>query len=146
MSMDEYFTAIGIKEPLKKRIQELLEKAILLYPDIEFADVAINDYITKDGSRIFDSIRFYSKNITVKIYHFTEKEYKFIVADGTKPIDRVDIEANNYDFVQADDNSRLSIVGKYRNMSFTDLKGSGNNCDYLFAIYKKYIVPRIVSV
>jgi hypothetical protein len=143
MSMDEYFTAIHVRDPVQKRIQELLAKIKLICPDTDFIDVTINDYIEKDGSRKLQSIRFYSEKITVKVNNFTEDNYNFVIAHGQKSIDQVKIETKDYDFVRANDNSRLSIVAKFSIGTYTDLKGSGNNCDYLFDIYKKYIQPRI---
>jgi hypothetical protein len=143
-SFEEYFKAIGIGEPIQKRIAEIFAKIKILYPNEEFVDVSISDYLDEDGVRHFTDIRFYSNKIGVKADDFLIKE-KFTVNGLCKDILAINVEPSNYDFVQANENSRLIIKG-YLNTppASVSLHGIGANCDYLFEIYKKYLLPRLV--
>jgi hypothetical protein len=139
--MHEYLVSIGIREPIEQRVNEILNKINALFSNIEILDVAVNDYIKEDMTRIYDSIRFYSKDFTIRVNGLTEPEYHFIIAPSIKDIDLIKIESKNFDFIKANEKSRLMITAQYPNRIINDLKGSGTNCDHLMEIYRKYILP-----
>jgi hypothetical protein len=143
-SFEEYFAAIGVREPIQKRIAELFEKVKKLYPDEEFVDVSINEYLDKDGARRYTDIRFYSSKISVNTLDFLIKE-DFVICGLCKNLFSINVESSNYDFVQANENSILRITGVLLERRVPmELRGIGTNCDYLFEIYKKYFLPRLV--
>ncbi len=139
----EYFKVIGIKEPIQARIEEILENFMKLCPGEEFIDVAVGEYLSLDGSRKYDSIRFYSNKMVAFAPDFLQKG-EFVVSGLGKDFDSIRIEVKDYDFVKATPKSRLNIVGYYRGRGYTELKGTGENCDYLYGIYKKYFIPRLI--
>jgi hypothetical protein len=145
VSFEEYFKAIGIKEPIQKRIEYLFGRIKTLFPDVEFTDVSISEYVDSINQRQFESIRFYSnQGIIVKAHNFLFEE-KYVLSHHSKNLNFIQIETKNYDFKKANANSRIFITGTYgpSPSEAMDLKGSAENCDYLLAIYKKYFLTRM---
>jgi len=143
-SFEEYFSAIGVGEPIQKRISEILGKIKKLNLNVDFTDVSINEYLDKDGIRHFTDIRFYSNNIIVNVADFLIED-DFYVSGACKNILTLKVQAKNYDFVQANESSRLRIIGFLVERPVKiELNGTGTNCDYMFDIYKKHLLPRLV--
>ena len=140
---EEYFNAIGVREPIQRRIAEILTIVKRLQPDAEFLDVGINEYVGKDGSRVFESIRFYSKEVSVLVKDFLSSDY-FVISGNTNTLCRIRIKSENYDFIRATEASRLLVIGQFLDEGIAELKGTGENCDYLFDICKKYLIPRLI--
>ena len=147
MSFEEYFKAIGIKEPIQKRIEYIYAKIQKIFPETKFDDVSINEYVDSNNERQFESIRFYSKDgMIVKAHNFLVEEY-FAVSHYSKQLDAIVLKTKNYDLEKANADSRINVTGTWGAGAsvgnFIDLKGTAENCDYLFAIYKKYFLNRL---
>lgn len=140
-----YFQSIGIREPILARIEELLRYVEILVPDVDFNDVVVNETVDKEGNRIYEDIRFFSKDMRVSVFDFISKT-GIIITVPTVP-SGVTLEAKDFDFRHATERSRrlvLSIHGPSE--SFLLFRGSGANCDHIMDICRKYIFPRLGRV
>lgn len=142
---EEYFSALGIRGPIQRRILEVLETIKKIYPNERFVDVSINEFLDEEGVRHLKDIRFYSSNISVHAKDFLIKN-DFYISSLMQDFLTLNVESKNYDFVQANEKSKLDIVGFMLARKVpTELHGSGVNCDYLFDIFKKYFLPRLTQ-
>lgn len=143
MNFEEYFQAIGIKDPIKKRIGYIFSIAKRLEPNEKFENVTINEYLDKEFNRHYESIRFYSENIAIVAHRFLTEE-AFVVSNLNQTIPRVQFNVKDYDFTKATANSRIQILCEQH---FCDspmiLKGTAENCDYIFEVYKRILKPRL---
>ena len=105
-------------------------------------DIFVEEYIKKDGSREYQNIEFFSKEF---IYEATN----FMITDAfscyslNNQIRIITIEKENYDFINATNESKCNIrITTYDNFSFT-LKASKENCDYLKKIFDSYLKPNL---
>ena len=139
----KYFQMLGLNEPIQDRIRSMLQKTQILFPEEEFTAVAINDYVEKDGTRIYNSLRFYSQKIGVLASDFLDKD-NIMFAYTIKDIEAITIKTENYDFVKAEDKSRISIIARIVSSKggHLVLQGTGQNCDYLMNFAKKYLFSR----
>lgn len=141
----EYFKSLGFKEQLLERISEILDDFSKLWPDVEFTDVAVDDYVLEDGTREFTNIHFYSEKKMCSFLaanFMTEKAY--VLSYIERALDSVKIESQHYDFVEATEQSRLVVRARWRYQEgFSELKASSENCDHLMKIFAKYVLPRL---
>jgi len=137
-----YFQSIGIKGPILARIEELLQYTETLVPGFDLTDVVVNETVDRDGNRIYEDLRFFSKDVRVAILNFiSETKITYGVSGSLKG---VTFEAKDFDFRHATERSRLSVLGVYpSNESFGIFRGSGGNCDHIMNICRNYIFPRI---
>lgn len=139
----KYFQEIGIREPILDRIKKLSDYIKTLVPDAEFADVVVNEIVDKSGNRIYEVLRFISKDIGVTVLDFIDKTE--ITINRPRLLPSVTFEAMDFDFKKANDNSRVTILTTYpfSNEKYILLRGSGVNCDHIMDIYHKHLFPRL---
>jgi hypothetical protein len=136
---DTYIDDIGEPTTVKERVNNLFEQYKNLFAE-EIEDIFIEEYIDKKGEKRYDGIHFFSKNIDYQISNFLFKDNLFIL-----PIkNRIDIikitEKIDYDFAKATNKSRLKIeCSDSRGDLRGDFFATGNNCDHLTKIIKKYL-------
>jgi hypothetical protein len=143
MSFQEYARSLGLGDPIQKRIEEVLARIEILWPYEKFDDICINEYIDKEGSRIYEDLHVYSKTVGVNAIGFLQKDH-FVLSIFRRDLDAIIIESKDYDFIKANAKSRLNIRGEFTNRTYTELKGSGENCDHQYSICKKYLQPRLI--
>ena len=140
----QYFKTIGIKQPLQERINEIYEFYTAICPE-EIEDVFVSEYIKEEGTREYQTIRFFSKSYVMLANDFVQKDQYNISRYTRSEISAVRVEKKDYDFKKATDKSRMTIsilwYGPARRSTY---RASKENCDYLKAIFDKYIHPLVV--
>lgn len=141
----DYFKAIGMTEPIQRRIETVYEYTNKLCPGEEFEDVAVNEYVDEEGTRTYTAVRFYSDKRVVMIKDILGGD-DFSVRGLKQDIVFIRVEAKDYDFKKAIEKSRLHVFVQYSffENAFAALNGSGGNCDHLMAIYRKYYLPHLM--
>lgn len=140
-----YLESIGLTDVSVKRIQEICQfyENILHRLDDEIQDIFVTDFISKDETRQYENLWFFSKKYFMEAKLFLTQD-DFDIAPSVK-IRYIDIKKQDYDFVKANEKSRLYIDYRFPYPSGGSFKASKNNCDYLKEIYLKHILPNLNS-
>ncbi len=116
-------------------------------PDEEIVSVFISEYKNNDAdTRVYNSIFVFTSNGMIEIKEpLNGKEIHFDYTILKNNIAYVDISSTNYDYVKADDNSRMKVMMKFGNLEGMDatLKASGINCEQLWEITQELIRPNL---
>ena len=140
-AMLEYFKTIGMTDPILERIEVIYDYAKSLAQGEEPNDVRVSEYVQDDGSRIYDHVIFYFKEIAVGGVDFLHTDRLSVLGLG-RDVLTVHIEAKNYDFKKATDKSRLKIEIIY-SATRSGWQASKENCDHAMYIFNKYTYPHI---
>jgi hypothetical protein len=142
----DYLRSIGINEPIQARIQSIIDKINIVLPNLDIKDMAVTEYVDKEGQRHYDDIRFYSGNIGVLSVDFLTSDDIIISILGGIKFRGVRINSKDYDFVKATTNSRIRVIGKLLSTEAAmDIRGTGENCDHIMKIVNKYVLPRLLG-
>lgn len=69
----EYLDAIGIKDLIRERVEEIHKFYSEICPE-EIEDLFISEYIKEDGTRVYQDLRFYSKNFVMLASNFLHED------------------------------------------------------------------------
>jgi len=137
----EYLKSIGIGDTIAKRVEEIYEfyEHVLEQTGDEIKDIFITDYIEKDTTRTYQNLWFFSNKYLMEAKLFINNDdFDFFSVKGG--LAYIDIKKKDYDFKNANDNSRLSVEYAV-NISGGQLKASKENCDKLRDIVLTYFIP-----
>jgi hypothetical protein len=135
-----YLQTIGMPTVFIERVDKMYHLFNMLYPD-SIDDMFIEDYIGDEG-RIYENLIFYNKDVSMQVKNFISEE-KYSVFTNSMRVLSYNFQKSDYDFIKANEKSRLNIdVLKTGNM-YTTLKASKENCDYLRDIFNKYYKDKI---
>ena len=137
----EYLKSIGLTETLCKRIETIYEFYNDVCPD-EITGIFVTDYITRDGSREYETLWFFSEKYAMEAKQFIKKD-DFDITPIKNRIQYWRIEKQNYDFKKATEKSRLYLEFTLDTGISGDFKASKENCDYLRNIILKYVLPNL---
>ena len=143
IQFEEYLIDLGMKGSLTKKVEEILqffeenfsEKAI---------DIFVEEYIKEDGSREYESLQFYSEKLLFEARNFRLND-DFAVFSLINDITFIRMNKENYDFKNANEDSRFTLSFGTGKKVFADLKSSKKNCDQLKKILFKYIRPNLIK-
>lgn len=142
----EYFGAIGITDPLLTQIRNLhLIAQGLLGEEIEAT--FIGDVKDQAGVRTHLYIFFFAENRFAYFNLSNVAECYIYGWEGLYPVARTIFE--NYDFRRASETSKLQVLLAIEGLIVTRprqtivFQATGNNCDYLFKVYKEIIFPHL---
>jgi hypothetical protein len=142
----EYFNAIGISDPLLTQLRNMYLIAQRILGE-EIESTFIGDSKDQGGVRNY-----------LYIFFFAEKRFAYFTLSSTTqcyvygwrglfPIARTIFE--DYDFQKAKETSRLQIVLANESLIASrprdaiNFQATGDNCDYLFRVYKEIIFPHL---
>lgn len=137
----DYLESIGITAPLTDKV----ENAYNFYHkflDYTIDDLFISEYLTEDGSKIYEGLWFFNSEFCFEAKSFvTQEDF-----DSDKIINKVrsfTLKKNEYDIIENkhNDGSRLYIEFTLDNLRTGILKASRNNCLKLRDVFFKYIHP-----
>jgi hypothetical protein len=137
----DYLACIGLKDLIIARVATILEFNVKICPD-EIMDIFISEYMKEDGTREYESLWFFSKRYTMEAKHFLAVD-DFDIMPVNKCVHYFQLKKQDYEIESANDKSRLTILftGGYQ-ISGT-LKGTKENCDHLWRIFKNYILANL---
>jgi hypothetical protein len=142
-----YLTAIDLTDVFIKRIDEIYQfyEAILRTKlNDEIQDIFVTDYITKEETREYENVWFFSKKYFMEAKLFIKQD-DFDICPISKDIGWLQIKKQNYDFVKSSEKSRLNVRYLSTLKGSGELKASKENCDYLKEMYLKYMLPNLSS-
>lgn len=144
---EKYLELIGITTvPLKKRVDELIKYVTnLKLPKFDgIKDIFIEEYIKKNGEREYANLRLYSNKYRFKFRNFVNNvDVSF--AKHQKNIFYINLKSNNYNFIKADENSRILVNSVLDNGSISKIRASKENCDIVMKILNKYYYPFLIE-
>ena len=140
-----YLKDIGITtQKLTDRIEELYQISVRMVGH-EFDDILIEDIVKKNKERDYISVFFFSKDIIVIINNIYEAIIDIIpVPNLIHGLMRIRIRNESYDFIEANEDSRL-FIELTSNDLIIESRATSKNCDYLKDIFEKYYKPLIKS-
>src|ERR1700746_3042065 len=129
-SFTKYMTTIGLTAPLVERVTAFYGFCTLMCPE-KMEHMFINDYVNKEGMRIFESLYFFSPNYALEAKEFaTTDNYDMGIVE--KPLPYLTVEFTDFDLKKATDKSRMSlsfrVSGAFIAGVYTNLKASRENC------------------
>jgi hypothetical protein len=104
----------------------------------ELSDIFVNETLTAEGDRIFDSVWFFTSSYVM------ESLLSGDTFDSVR-IDRIvrwEITLSDYDWKEANESSRLSISLTFPEGITGSLRATHKNCDYLRDLFVRWIVPK----
>ena len=137
----KYLKSIGLTEALCKRIETIYEFYSSVCPD-EITGIFVTDYLTKDGSREYENLWFFSEKYAMEAKQFIKKD-DFDTTPIKNRIQYWRIEKKDYDFKIATEKSRLHLVFALDSGISGEFKASKENCDHLRDIILKYVLPNL---
>lgn len=141
MSISEYVKKLGGSEELVKKIELLKSLGTSLCPE-KIDDFFISEYKQQNGKRVLENAWFFSPKYVLESKQIIQKNLNIDLMCIEEFIDRCEIDANNYDFKKAIDESSLTVT-TYMGPAVGLLKATGFNCDILLNVVKKYILPNL---
>jgi len=141
----DYLESIGLTDVIIKRIEvvyQFYEKTLGKLDD-EIQDIFVTDYISKDGMRQYENLWFFGKNYFMEAKLFLNQD-DFDISPSAKKIDWIQVKKQDYDFVKANEKSRLYVNLLFLSKAGTaSFKASEDNCDYLKEIYLKHMLSNL---
>lgn len=140
---EQYLQAIGIKGPFLLKVENVLNFYQGIFGN-KVDDIFISDFIDKEGNRQFESLWLFTSTFAFEAKQFL-KEDDFDCMTLKNRVDYWQMKKTDYDFKTAGPKSRMLLTIRTNPMVGADFKASAENCDYLKAIFNKYVMPNIVS-
>jgi hypothetical protein len=138
-TFDTYFDAIGLTKTFRERIKVINFFYEQLCPEV-LQDVFVTDYVAEEEGRRFENVWFFSEHFIMEAKKFaSQDDYDIVYA---KPLERMAITKNDYDFVKATENSRMTVDWSTPRLK-ASLRASSENCDFLKALTVKYFLPLV---
>lgn len=109
----------------------------------EPVDVFIKKYINEEGTRVYTDVSFYGEHYYAAINEFLTKERIFF-HHVKERVTAVHISKQDHVFKKATEKSRLNIEVHYTGLIRGNFKASKENCDCLWKIAQKYIIPKML--
>ncbi|NOX28522.1 MAG: hypothetical protein GXP35_00490 [Actinobacteria bacterium] len=138
----EYLRSLDMAEPLIDRVETIHDRYLALVP-LEFDRIFVTDFITSEGDRRYENLWFFQGDLAFEAHDFVVEDE---IDGGEFPyIEIWTVSSVDYDFVEATDDSRLSVDFVSGPISGA-MKASGSNCDALRYLISDWIVPRVGRV
>lgn len=141
----KYLNEIGITGALIPKIEEIVTyyEKFLGY---QLDDIIVSDYLNQDGSRVYENVWFFNKELCFEAKQFlTQEDYDTDIVINS--VEWFSMQKTDYDIVngKATEKSRMSIEFGLHDGRSGEIKASRENCKYLAAILKKYIQPNYAT-
>jgi hypothetical protein len=146
-SIKNYLDSIGMISDIDiNQVMEIFNQGRILCPE-ELKMIFISNYKDTDSKDEFKDLWLFSDNCLIEVLSFNKQEtLNFDITIFRKNIHTISIETSNLNFSQsAKDHSKLHIQFFTLNGFTCDQLAYGCNCDVLMSIYKKYLIPNLVS-
>ncbi len=106
----------------------------------------MSEYVTEDGPRQYETLRFLNAaNLIFEVEHLVEAPRLWLTV-MTDRISICQLIARGYDFVTANEVSRLQVNCPFLGDQFLlNYKASGQHCNYLRDFVKQQLLPNLVT-
>jgi len=137
----EYLKKLGMSSPFQERVKQILE-FYMTCCGIDAKDIFISDYIDSEGKRLYESLWLFTEDFVCEAKQFLTQDI-FDAMPIKNNFLRWEIQKTEYDFKHTYPKSRLTVSIYFGENIAGNLKASGDNCDDLRNIFRKYILPNI---
>lgn len=143
-SFVEYLSTIGIVTPTAVTRTEEALNALQALATEEIEDIFVSEVVTQEGPRAYQGVFAFSKNYVREARAFLNSpDYEMDIM-RLKDLAYVQVRLTAFDFTNASGQSRLLCIARHQSMSLTlNLQASGVNCESLWKIMSKYVLPHI---
>ncbi len=131
----QYLATVGMTESLIHRVEEI-HKIYLSILGQESEDIFVTDFLDQEGIRHYDSLWFFSNAYWMEAKNFLAN-YDLDYARIGDSVTYWQIQMTDYDFVKANEKSRISINVSSKSGIKCTFRGSKENCDFLKDIFLK---------
>lgn len=141
-NLAEYLTAIGATQTVTDRVERILTQyeRSLRIPDIN--DIFLCDIVNAEAVRVFTALWLFSPNYLMEAKDFLSQD-DFDICPYTGRLSYLQVNKTNYDFSTPTEQSRLYIEFRMTERVGGELRASSTNCDHLFRILTKYLLPNM---
>jgi hypothetical protein len=125
---------------------EQIEKIYHLYERelrVSIQDVFLSEHIDENGKRIIESLWLFSRVGGMEIREFNSEIHDFDYMKLSGRIRYWRIKNKNFDFINANEDSRMYLKIGIDNFGGGDMKASKNNCLQLKKIFIKYVMRNL---
>lgn len=123
-------------------VRTRLRELIAYYESLGFEDFDsfLSESTDDDGTRRFESLWLFNRDATMEAALADNEDDQLDGAQIRGRLIRWAIRSKNYDFRQAQPDSRLAVQLWYTNDIWGELHATGGNCDRLRALFRRYVV------
>ena len=140
--INDYIKELGGSKILIDRAKEIYEIHKIVCPQ-EIKTIFISEYHTKDKTRIFDNLWFFSDSFFMETKNFQNNNNTDLIR-FQKNIDYIEMFYQDFDFKKGNDNSNLTIKMMLGGTDlFAQFKASKQNCDNLMNIYSNFFKSNV---
>jgi hypothetical protein len=137
----EYLRRIGMSEPLIERVGQFFTWCSDLAPE-EIEEIFVDDYLQTDGTRLYGGIWFFTRRYTMETGIFVDDQsFDFVPLR----VLRWDVSFSNYDFGEANDQSRMSLRIDVAQGITGSMRATRENCEKLTAILRERVIPSVYA-
>lgn len=137
-----YLASVDISGDLANRVSTIFDFYVETLETV-VDDIFVSEYVTQDETREYESVFFFNQSSLMEAGDFVLKD-DFDMAPIKHRIKTWRITKNNYDFKNADRNSRMSIRITMIDGGSATLKASRENCDHLRDLFFGYFASNII--
>lgn len=137
----DYLESIGMGTLFRERAKAAYEFFKEICPD-EITGIFVTEYVDKEGTRHYQNLWFFSEGYTMEAKLFaTDDDFDITPMQGK--IFYLRVRKQHYAIKKATEKSRLNCsVELVRGVS-AQLKASKENCDHLWNILTRYLLPNL---
>lgn len=129
-------------EALIERTETVIATVVKFLPD-DLKYIFVSEYRDEEGNRAYESLWLLTESVMSEAHHFVTAT-SFDLCQTHHGVSRVLIEAEEFDFEQASERSRLNVninFGSPGVPAVGEFKASGSNCSDLQEVIEEYLVP-----
>ena len=140
----KYFNVAEVDTVLEeKRIEWFVDYLQRFCPD-EIEDIFITNYVDEQGVNHREHLWCFGKNYHMEaINYLSQINYDISIAKDSIP--RLELNVSNFESERANENSRLTIKYEISPNIYGELRAARKNCQWLWSIYKKYLLSNLVK-
>jgi hypothetical protein len=150
-TVTRYLNEIDASRPVRRRVEAL--HAILedvLPSGVQASHVFLNTFVDSDGATNYENAWFFADDRAFEAENFLKQdEFRLDCTIIGKSIRRWEITAEKFDVnAEASPASRMVLIMQFGiggGALEGELKASSKNCEFLYAIFKEFVVPNLTG-
>jgi hypothetical protein len=141
----DYLFSIGLESGVYVDTVAGIIATISPFYSEKIEELFVSEYLRDDGSRVHDSLWFFSKSFVTEVKTFLDKDkLDWDIMSLSPCVPFVNFKSKDYNFSTASKESRLAVGIQLLPYSvLMNLKATGTNCDTLLKLINRFIRPRI---
>jgi hypothetical protein len=137
----DYLNKIGIQK--ESPFFERVELVVSFYSQLcTIQDIFITDHIDAEGNRHYESLWLFSANEAMEAKNFLTKE-DYDCTQLKNNIIYWQMTPDNFNFKNSTPTSKLTLTVRFSADMQGNITATKENCESLFDIFKKYILPNL---